>query len=179
MIRFLSKDRLTTLLTIINERMGGPDSDQSIEWNGIQELTDHINSLNAWIDDLQSGMYVNCVYCGHRYVLNKDTPVSMADSLKAHIEECSQHPMSALKLELAAIKAKVFVEVESWLEASRMVASAQMYRDYYTPDLHDDELQEFNLIIGKFQTARDQFSQPPAVLTLPQLSATEIAKRKQ
>ena len=23
--------------------------------------------LRQWIDDLQSGMYINCVYCGHRY----------------------------------------------------------------------------------------------------------------
>ena len=23
--------------------------------------------LQAHVDDLQSGMYINCVYCGHRY----------------------------------------------------------------------------------------------------------------
>ncbi len=42
-------------------------------------------------------MYVNCVYCGHRYGPAKDTPVSMADVLKKHIENCSKHPMSKLK----------------------------------------------------------------------------------
>jgi hypothetical protein len=55
------------------------------------------NDLHQWIDDLLSGMYVNCVYCGHRYGPSKKTPVSMADVLKAHIEICPKHPMSALK----------------------------------------------------------------------------------
>lgn len=57
---------------------------------------------------------------------------------------------------------KVMIEVENWLEAARMVAGARMYRDYYTPDLHDDELQEFNLIVGKFQTAMEQLPEPSA-----------------
>ena len=54
--------------------------------------------LKAWVDDLQSGMYVNCVYCGHRYGPGETTPVSMADALKEHIEQCSEHPMSRLKV---------------------------------------------------------------------------------
>jgi len=55
--------------------------------------------LQQWINDLQSGMYVNCVYCGHRYGPSIDTPVAMADVLKKHIEECPEHPMSKLKKE--------------------------------------------------------------------------------
>ena len=54
--------------------------------------------LKAWVDDLQSGMYVNCVYCGHRYGPGETTPVSMADALKEHIEQCPKHPMSGLKV---------------------------------------------------------------------------------
>jgi len=57
---------------------------------------DEIDRLNAWVADLQSGMYVNCVYCGHRYGPGETTPVSMADALKAHIAQCQQHPMSAV-----------------------------------------------------------------------------------
>ena len=53
--------------------------------------------LGKWVADLQSGMYVNCVYCGHRYGPGSTTPVSMADALKTHIENCPKHPMSALK----------------------------------------------------------------------------------
>ena len=56
-----------------------------------------IARLKAWVDDLQSGMYVNCVYCGHRYGPGETTPVSMADVLRAHVESCPKHPMSALK----------------------------------------------------------------------------------
>jgi hypothetical protein len=42
-------------------------------------------------------MYVNCVYCGHRYGPKENTPVSMADVLKDHIEKCPKHPMSVLR----------------------------------------------------------------------------------
>jgi SHS2 domain-containing protein len=49
-----------------------------------------------WVEDLQSGMYVNCVYCGHRYGPKETTPVTMADALTAHIAACPEHPMSKL-----------------------------------------------------------------------------------
>ncbi|HEC62245.1 MAG TPA: hypothetical protein ENI27_08330, partial [bacterium] len=26
-----------------------------------------VKQLKQWVHDLQSGMYINCVYCGHRY----------------------------------------------------------------------------------------------------------------
>lgn len=50
--------------------------------------------LRDWVADLQGGMYINCVYCGHRYGPKESTPVSMADVLKAHIEKCPEHPLS-------------------------------------------------------------------------------------
>ena len=53
-----------------------------------------------WINDLQSGMYINCVYCGHRYGPKEDTPMAMADVLKEHISKCPKHPMSALTADL-------------------------------------------------------------------------------
>lgn len=65
----------------------------------IRELYNRIAELEQWVADLQSGMYVNCVYCGHRYGPNEDTPVSMADVLKEHVEACPEHPMSKLKEE--------------------------------------------------------------------------------
>ena len=63
----------------------------------IRELEAALRQAENWIADLQSGMYVNCVYCGHRYGPSKTTPVSMADVLKAHIENCPEHPMSKLR----------------------------------------------------------------------------------
>jgi hypothetical protein len=56
--------------------------------------------LYSWVNDLQSGMYINCVYCGHRYGPKDDVPASMADVLKRHVEKCEKHPMSALKSQL-------------------------------------------------------------------------------
>ena len=63
-----------------------------------------LKRYKEWVNDLQSGMYVNCVYCGHRYGLADKVPVSMAESLKQHIENCTEHPMSKLKAELATYK---------------------------------------------------------------------------
>jgi hypothetical protein len=66
---------------------------------GIALDKERIATLRAWVDDLQSGMFVNCVYCGHRYGPKETTPVSMADALREHIEFCPDHPMSALRAE--------------------------------------------------------------------------------
>jgi hypothetical protein len=66
----------------------------------IAELRAKVLRLEAWVSDLQSGMYVNCVYCGHRYGPGETTPVSIADVLKAHIEVCPEHPMSKMRAAL-------------------------------------------------------------------------------
>ena len=63
----------------------------------VKQIKEEFRRLRQWVSDCQSGMYVNCVYCGHRYGPDKTTPVSHADLLKAHIEVCPDHPMSALK----------------------------------------------------------------------------------
>jgi len=63
-----------------------------------------IKRLSAWVEDLQSGMYVNCVYCGHRYGPQEDTPTSMAEVLKEHILECPDHPLSQMRRELEAAR---------------------------------------------------------------------------
>ena len=57
------------------------------------------DEARAWVSDLQSGMYINCVYCGHRYGPQDKVPSTMADALKAHIEVCEKHPMRAIKKE--------------------------------------------------------------------------------
>jgi hypothetical protein len=60
----------------------------------VDELHEEIARLKAWVSDLQSGLYVNCIYCGHRYGPGETTPVSMADALKAHVMKCPEHPMA-------------------------------------------------------------------------------------
>jgi hypothetical protein len=61
-----------------------------------------VKELETWVNDLHSGMWINCVYCGHRYGPRETTPISMADVLKEHIEKCPKHPMSKLKFQLLA-----------------------------------------------------------------------------
>lgn len=70
---------------------------------------EEIKRLTKWVNDLQSGMYINCVYCGHRYGPNDEVPESMADVLKKHIEECPEHPMSKLTALNRELEAKSMV----------------------------------------------------------------------
>ncbi len=70
----------------------------------IDKYKAEIVRLSKWVIDLQSGLYVNCVYCGHRYGPNHSTKVAMTDVLKDHIENCEHHPMSKLKLEVEELR---------------------------------------------------------------------------
>jgi len=87
----------------------------------IAKLKGEVERLNAWVNDLQSGMYINCVYCGHRYGPKDKVPCTMANALKQHIEQCPKHPMSALKKSLAAAKQeneRLIRENEEWKRES-------------------------------------------------------------
>jgi DNA-directed RNA polymerase subunit RPC12/RpoP len=79
----------------------------------IEAQQQEIDRLQRWVNDLQSGMYVNCVYCGHRYGMENDTPVAMADVLKEHIEHCSKHPMSKLKQEIERLRDEN-ISIRNW-----------------------------------------------------------------
>ena len=70
------------------------------------DLFEQVQSLKLWVEDLQSGTYVNCVYCGHRYGPSDEVPVSMAEILKEHIEECPAHPMSKMKEDLKRVESE-------------------------------------------------------------------------
>lgn len=70
----------------------------------VEQTEEELARNKQWINDLQSGMYVNCVYCGHRYGPADEVPVSMADALKQHIEQCPEHPMSKLLAELEQLR---------------------------------------------------------------------------
>ena len=75
-----------------------PSQPSDNTFGGIAEsAASEIGRLRAWVNDLQSGMFINCVYCGHRYGPEDEVPATMADALKEHIEQCPEHPMSKLK----------------------------------------------------------------------------------
>jgi len=67
------------------------------------------------VQDLQFGMYINCVYCGHRYGPKDSTPLAMDELLWEHIKTCPKHPRNIVnakiqKLREAWIKYKAFLQ---------------------------------------------------------------------
>jgi hypothetical protein len=57
----------------------------------IKDMAREIRKKNKWIADMQSGLYINCVYCGHRYP--PGTPAVRDKALYEHIKKCPQHPL--------------------------------------------------------------------------------------
>lgn len=58
----------------------------------VKELEASNKKMEMWVADLQSGKYINCVYCGHRYA--PGTPGIMSQVLYEHIKQCPKHPLS-------------------------------------------------------------------------------------
>lgn len=65
----------------------------------VEDLEADVERYKSWVNDLHSGMYINCVYCGHQYGPKDRVSMAMADVLKEHIEKCPKHPMSLLRAE--------------------------------------------------------------------------------
>lgn len=84
--------------------------------------------LRQWVADLQSEMYINCVYCGHRYGPAEDTPVAMAEVLRQHIEQCPQHPAS--KMRERAERAEALLEIERAAARIQSNKAAIWYKRY-------------------------------------------------
>lgn len=82
------------------------ESDTPITMTWEVDIKAENERLQQHVHDLQSGMYINCVYCGHRYGPQDEVPATMADALKEHIEQCEKHPMSALKGQVKTIQKK-------------------------------------------------------------------------
>ena len=62
------------------------------------------DELKQWVNDLQSGMYINCVYCGHRYGPEDEVAATMQEALYEHIAQCPKHPLSQAKRENAELR---------------------------------------------------------------------------
>jgi len=106
----------------------------------LSKAESHIVELEQWINDLQSGMYINCVYCGHQYGQKDKIPTSMAEVLKRHIEKCPKHPMSSLKQENEQLK-KYGLEL---LKALKYVLHTKVPLVPISPsrDFHDEEIMD-------------------------------------
>lgn len=96
----------------------------------IARLVQEIDRLKDWVNDLHSGMYINCVYCGHRYGPNTEVPASMADVLKEHVEQCPEHPMSKLKEENLQVRDYVG-SILNHLDEGEYEEARQVCRNYF------------------------------------------------
>ena len=81
--------------------------------DSLASAAQEIERLKAWVNDLQAGMYINCVYCGHRYGPDTEVPESMAEVLKEHIEQCPEHPMSKIKKHCEGLEGVVKEVIEA------------------------------------------------------------------
>ena len=70
----------------------------------INELAAALRAERERVADLWSTKFVFCTYCGQRYDYDENAPVSTEDAIKAHIETCPKHPMSALKARVAELE---------------------------------------------------------------------------
>ncbi len=123
-------EKIDILDEMINEMINEKDNELEIEeaenirlchdqwyitnlWNKQHK---EIKELNNWINDLQAGMYVNCVYCGYRYGSDSEVPASMADVLKEHIEKCPKHPLFKANQELKRLNSTIKTLIGDALE---------------------------------------------------------------
>jgi len=94
LIRVGSVPSLCTMDVIIQQAINEVTAEKDAE----------IERLQRWVNKTQSGIYINCVYCGECYGPDDEVPATMADILTRHIEQCPKHPMSALKAEIALLR---------------------------------------------------------------------------
>lgn len=116
---FLSTEFLCALLADIDQRESEFEQVRGHKWfdiecqaNGCQSLflkeaREEIQRLTDWINVLQAGTYVTCVYCGHCYGPDTEVPTCMAEVLRQHIEYCPKHPMSLMRRELEELRAQL------------------------------------------------------------------------
>ncbi len=96
----------------------------------IVKLSEDNQRLRKWTDDLQSGMYINCAYCGHRYEKQNSIFPTMQEILTNHIENCRYHPMFKLKKENKHLKFKV----KKFEEEGGITEFYKKYPDYFIED---------------------------------------------
>jgi len=70
----------------------------------MEAMSATITRLRCWVDDLHSEMYINCVYCGHRYGPDTKETRAMSEVLHAHVAVCPEHPLSAALAEIEQLK---------------------------------------------------------------------------
>lgn len=104
------EDRMKQCFKKSQDQFGDPKIDikcsllHQVAFMDIPDLIAYTRHLEQWVSDLQSGIYVNCVYCGHRFGSDTETPVAFGEILKQHIAQCPKHPMNDLKKRVADLE---------------------------------------------------------------------------
>lgn len=115
-------------------------------------LRRRIKKLEQWVSDLQSGLYINCVYCGHNYGPKEDTPAVMADVLKEHIEKCPSHPLSEAKKRIEELEAELEQEkrqgIINWCDNNKDEVVRTLNETNIELVLENEELKNQLLLIG-------------------------------
>ena len=120
----------------LGEGLEWPENGEEIlcsycEKEELDELREENKQLKQWVDDLQSGMYINCVYCGYRHGFNNsDTPLIGAAALTQHVENCPKHPMSKLKKQYDALANLSLLGVQHLKEENKTLQNAQRRTKY-------------------------------------------------
>ena len=117
----------------------------------VETLTKERDELRAWVDDCQSGMFINCVYCGHRYGPAESTKPTMQQVLYDHIAVCVKHPLSAALADLAAARAAI-EGLTVWPKSGNENEFRTAYEDGRR-DQHTDDRERHN---AEVQAARER-----------------------
>ncbi len=97
----------------------------------IDEQRGEIERLNQWVNDLQSGMSINCVYCGHKYGPDPGTPITMQAVLYKHIAQCPKHPLTAERAKVEQLESQL-TEAKEEIERQRCAyVEQQKHRDHW------------------------------------------------
>ncbi|HEX6923783.1 MAG TPA: hypothetical protein VF167_00015, partial [Longimicrobiaceae bacterium] len=86
----------------------------------LEEARGEIARLTQWVHDLQSGMWINCVYCGHRYGPRESTAPTMQQALYEHVRVCPKHPLAAAERKITELEEQLRSKslTEVWVAAS-------------------------------------------------------------
>lgn len=78
---------------------------ENCEKHPLKAARHEINRLQNWVNDLQSNMCINCIYCGYR-AGHQGEDVS-ANTLTQHVEECPKHPLKVARDRIVELEKRV------------------------------------------------------------------------
>lgn len=104
----------------------------------VVSLNAEIKRLTQWVHDCQSGMWINCVYCGHRYGPEDEVQATMQETLYEHIASCPKHPLSKANAALKAIADAWEPDGNRGMTRLEMIAMARRALGLSVPSRDDD-----------------------------------------